>query len=83
VQHALDLKAIAPLIIKFKFHKNVGHIKVTYIVNVWGRLLTQYTRVCKETTASPESRGNDILFLHESEKEPSHMHGSSCCPAYE
>ena len=26
VQHALDLRAIAPFFIKFKFHKNVGHI---------------------------------------------------------
>ena len=53
---------------------------MTYIVNVWGRLLTQYIRVRTETTASPESCSNDILFLHESEKEPAHMHGHSCCP---
>ena len=26
LQHALHLKVIAPFIIKFKFHKNLGHI---------------------------------------------------------
>ena len=55
---------------------------MTYIVNVWDRLLTQYIRVRKETPASPKSCGNDIFFLHESENEPWHMQGRSCCPAY-